>query len=214
VGSFLGRLCVSSRETLAVVLLVACINQGAVELWVVKARFDAPQHPVLRAITLTPRLLQGWFMFSPNPVTDDSNVVVDALCESGAHVDPLTGEPPDFDLSGARSLGYDQLASDYRNRIVYESSLPFIAPLARWLLRHHERTKRATDRVVRGEVWYLHDRNPRFGSHVPTELDKTLLFRFDADGTIELGPLLRRAGEREALRASETSAFASAGGVP
>lgn len=212
-GAFFARLGVSSRETLALVLLAACINQGAVELWVVKARFDAPQHPVLRALTLSPRLLQGWFMFSPNPVTDDSNVVVDALCVSGARVDPLTGKAPDFDLTGAKSFGYDQLASDYRNRIVYETSLPFIEPLARWLARHHERTGRPGDRVLRGEVWVLHDENPRFGSHAPTNLTKTLLFRFEADGAIELGPLLRRAGER-AERAERESALSSAGATP
>jgi len=175
-----------------VLVLVACMNQGLVEMWVVreaiepsiKARWGPgatiPQPAVLAAITKKPRFLQGWFMFSPVPVMDDGNLVVDALTVDGRRVDPLTGKPPDFDLGHAKSFRYDQIWSDYRARIAIPGNSLYRDALRDWVIRWPERTGRPEDRLVRFEVHWLHDENPRFGTHVSFNFTDQKLFSWQA----------------------------------
>src|SRR5262249_18576146 len=55
----------------AVAMFAGAVNQALVELWVVNRRVKIPQPEALRLLSHKLRFLQGWFMFSPNPVMDD-----------------------------------------------------------------------------------------------------------------------------------------------
>src|SRR5262249_20392202 len=106
------------RELFAVAMLAGAVNQALVELWCVNRRVKVPQPEPLATIAHKFRFLQGWFMFSPNPVMDDGTIVVDAVTIDGRHIDPfMGGKPPNFDLSSAKSLHLSQIWGDYFNRI-------------------------------------------------------------------------------------------------
>jgi hypothetical protein len=105
------------RELLALAFFAGAVNQAAVELWVIKRRWKVPQPEVTRVFSHKLRFLQGWFMFSPNPVMDDGTIVVDAVTVDGRHIDPFWRKPPNFDLTNAKSFGYNQIWSDYFNRM-------------------------------------------------------------------------------------------------
>jgi hypothetical protein len=50
---------------------------------------------------------QGWSMFAPDAPREDSRLVVDATLADGTHVDPLTGQAPDFDAPLHGPYGFD-----------------------------------------------------------------------------------------------------------
>ena len=170
------------REGVIFLCFAAAINQGIVELWSTRDRWyrliaetnkaewlqsrgwRVPMQPELfRLLTLKLRFLQGWFMFSPNPVMDDGTIVVDALTKDGRHIDPFTMAPPDFDLPNAKSYGYNQIWSDYFNRIRMASQATYRDGMRAYILRLPQRTGRPEDTIVSGDVWWVQDMNPIYG---------------------------------------------------
>jgi hypothetical protein len=136
------------------------------------------------------RYLQGWFMFSPNPVMDDGTIVVDAVTVDGRRVDPLsiqwppyTLRPPNFDLLHAKSFKYNQIWSDYFNRMHMGGNTSFRKPMKEYIFRLPERTGNPNDAIVKGEVYWVHDMNPRFprrgGRHIESyAYNRKELFKF------------------------------------
>lgn len=170
------RAAVALREGLVVLMLATAVNQALVELWVARPlRLSQPEP--LRSLAHKARFLQGWFMFSPNPVMDDGIVVCDAETADGRHVDPFTGRAPSYDLGG--SLQYNQIWQDYMNRIQLPQNSFYREALKAWLLEYHDRTGRPGDRVVAARVVWAHDTNPRMGSTVSTDFEVRELLVFD-----------------------------------
>ncbi len=190
------------REGVIFLCFAAAINQGIVELWSTRDRWyqliaetnraewlqsrgwRIPMQPELfRLLTLKLRFLQGWFMFSPNPVMDDGTIVVDALTKDGRHIDPFTMAPPDFDLPNAKSYGYNQIWSDYFNRIRMASQATYRDGMRAYILRLPQRTGRPEDTIVSGDVWWVQDMNPIYGdpSRKSYAFSKSKLFSFDSD---------------------------------
>lgn len=189
------------REIGIAVMFIAAVNQGLVELWSTRRRWYAfiadvnewswlkdrgirasPQPEVMRALTLKLRFLQGWFMFSPNPIMEDGTIVVDAITVDGRHIDPFTREPPDFDLPSVKSYGYNQIWSDYKNRIAQPQFQIAREPLRRYLLRLHERTGRPEDEIVSGDVYWVRDLNPPYEDPRRKSFGFTQIKLFSFDG--------------------------------
>lgn len=165
------------REFAIAAMFAGALNQALVELWVVNRRWKAPHPESLRLLSHKMRFLQGWFMFSPNPVMDDGTLIVDAVTVDGRHVNPFTGEPPDFDLLATKSYGYNQIWSDYFNRMHLPGNAGFRDAMKEYIFRYPERTGRPEDAIVRGDVYWLSDMNPRWD-----RLDKrreTKSYKFD-----------------------------------
>ena len=183
-------------ELICFICALAALNQAVVELWCTGSRWRKgieflnaryhwelkPQNEYLMTITHKMRFLQGWFMFSPNPVKDDGIVVVDAITVDGRHVDPFWGTEPNFDLINAKSFGYNQIWSDYFNRIQTGGNRAYRDPMADYLRRLPERTGNPKDALVSGEVYWVHDFNPRFGQKKSYGQTRTLLCTFQAEG--------------------------------
>lgn len=163
-------------DLVCTLFFVAAINQALVELWSTQRRWKEdvipkvnkamgwkldPQEDSLRTLTHKFRFLQGWFMFSPNPVTVDGTVVVDAVTVDGRHINPLGYKAPDFDLIHAKSYAYDQIWSDYFNRIQGDGARAYQKPLLDYMRRLPERTGNPNDTLVSGEVYWVTDHNPR-----------------------------------------------------
>ena len=172
------------RETLILALFVAAVNQAMVELWVVNRRIKVGQPEPLRSLAHKLQLNQGWFMFSPNPVMDDGTVVVDAITVDGRHVDPFsihvepyTLREPNFDLLHAKSLRTNQIWGDYFNRAHNPGAVR--DAMKEYLLKLPQRTGHSEDALVSGEVFWVTDMNPVWGSIDSYKLEKNKLFSFE-----------------------------------
>jgi hypothetical protein len=153
------------------------VNQALVELWCFNKRFKAPQPEALRLLSHKMRFLQGWFMFSPNPVMDDGTIVVDALTVGGRHVDPFTGKEPYWELT--KSLALTQIWCDYFNRIQLPNNTAYRDAMKDYMYRLPERTGHPDDAIVSGDVYWVKKMNPRWGEIEPYGYEKGKLFSFE-----------------------------------
>ncbi|WP_437307497.1 hypothetical protein [Sorangium sp. So ce388] len=169
---------VALREIGVLVMFAGAVNQAAVELWVIKNRWKVPHPEETRVLAQKLRFLQGWFMFSPNPVMDDGTLVVDAVTVDGRHIDPFTGEPPNFDLLHAKSFGYTQIWCDYFARIKLPANTTYRDAMKEYMYRYPERTGRPEDAIVSGDVYWVKDWNPKWGSTESYGEEREKLFSF------------------------------------
>lgn len=167
------------RELGIAAMFAGAVNQAAVELWVINRRWKIPQPEPLRVLAHKLRFLQGWFMFSPNPVMDDGTIVVDALTVDGRHIDPFTLKPPGFDISQVKSYGYSQIWSDYFNRMHLPGNAAYRDAMRDYMLRLPERTGRPEDAIVSGEVFWVQDMNPKWNDIHSFKPEKVKLFAFE-----------------------------------
>ncbi|WP_437928188.1 HTTM domain-containing protein [Sorangium sp. So ce291] len=169
---------VALREIGVLVMFAGAVNQAAVELWVIKNRWKVPHPEETRVLAQKLRFLQGWFMFSPNPVMDDGTLVVDAVTVDGRHIDPFTGKPPNFDLLHAKSFGYTQIWCDYFARIKLPANTTYRDAMKEYMYRYPERTGRPEDALVSGDVYWVKDWNPKWGSTESYGEEREKLFSF------------------------------------
>ncbi len=191
----------SMREAIVLAMFTGALNQAFTELWSTKKRWGdmiasvnkievlksrgvviSPQPEAMQLLAHKLRFLQGWFMFSPNPVMDDGTITVDAITVDGRHVDPFWNKAPDFDLLHAKSYGYNQIWSDYFNRIQLPGNRGYRDNMVDYMRRLPERTGNPNDALVSGEVYWTHDMNPKWGTHESYAYGKNLLFTFDTTG--------------------------------
>jgi hypothetical protein len=83
---------------LPVLLGLAVLSQLSMENWAVPSFLKLRSRPdLLTNIIDYGQIPQGWSMFAPDVPRDDSRMVIDATLADGTHLDPLTGQPPDFE---------------------------------------------------------------------------------------------------------------------
>jgi len=167
------------RELAIVAMFAGAVNQAMTELWVINRNWKVPQPEPLRLLAQKLRYLQGWFMFSPNPVMDDGTIVVDARTIDGRSIDPFTGKAPDFDLIHAQSLRYNQIWSDYFNRMHLPANSAYRDSMKEYIYRYPKRTGRVEDTIVSGDVYWISDMNPPFGKTESYKLERNKLFSFE-----------------------------------
>ena len=172
------------RELLILMFFCGAVNQSLVELWIARP-LKAPQPSPIRELSHKMRYLQGWFMFSPNPVMDDGTIVVDAITVDNRRVDPFTIGFPDYtlrepiyDLLNAKSYWYNQIWSDYFNRMHMPANTAFRKPMKEYMYRLPERTGDPDDAIVKGVVYWVHDMNPKWGTTNSYSYNRKELFKF------------------------------------
>ncbi|MBM4360018.1 MAG: HTTM domain-containing protein [Deltaproteobacteria bacterium] len=179
------RVSAAFREVFVVVMLCGAVNQALVELWVARP-LNAPQPPDMRTLSHKLRYLQGWFMFSPNPVMDDGTIVTECVTVDGRRIDPFSTDafrvpaplPPDMDLLRAKSYRYNQIWSDYYNRMHLAQNSAFRQPMKDYIFRLPERTGNPNDACVKGAVYWVHDMNPRLRTTYSYSYGRDELFQF------------------------------------
>jgi hypothetical protein len=164
------------REAFVGVMLFAMIIQLTRDNHSVPKRYKLRPYEPLRSLVLYPRLLQGWGLFSPDAPNVDGTVVVDAITADGRHVDPFTGQPPDFEAALHGPWGQSQLYGDYFQRISWDSLKRYRSDLKHYLLVRHElEGLPPNDRITSFEVWWVTNDSPPPGSVTPTNIQKSLL---------------------------------------
>lgn len=155
---------VGIREGLVLVALVMSTNQVLMDNDWARRRVKASQPDVLLTVVDRLRLYQGWRMFAPEPPYEDGRMVVDARTEDGRKIDPLTGEPPDFDPETRVGWGHSQLWCDYHLKMYFARYAANRQHLKEYLENFHQRTGQSRDRLVAFEVWWVHDKSPPPGA--------------------------------------------------
>jgi hypothetical protein len=146
-------------------LLIACGSQLLIENPSIARHVHIRQPPFLQAVVEYGRLFQGWRMFAPDAPVDDGVLVVDALTTTGAHIDPLTGLAPRFEVAppGGR-YPMQQNWCDYTGRIRQHGYSEYRPMLRDYLLR-----ARPDGAFIRSfDVWWVWRRTPPPGSPAAT----------------------------------------------
>jgi hypothetical protein len=131
-----------------------------------------------RAMVGYPRFLQRWNMFAPDAPTDDGAGVIDATTRSGRHVDPFTGEAPNFELLEQGPLAHGSIPADYLFQMHFEGNEAYRHELRRYLDEWHQHDGRSSaDEIVRFEFWWLSRPSPPPGQIESAPTQRQLIFR-------------------------------------
>jgi hypothetical protein len=167
---------VALRESFAAGLLFTVVLQTSHDnYWLpAKLRFDVPR--ALSPLITYPRIIQGWSMFSPEAPKQDGTIVVDGVTEGGKHVDPLTGNPPDFDAPLHGPWYQTQFYCDWFLKISFDGNKGYRDEFRNWASSWHRLAGRpAQDRLVSWEMYWVSNDSPPPGQTVPTNIKKKLL---------------------------------------
>lgn len=119
------------------------------------------------------RARQGWSMFAPNAPEDDGTMVIDAVTETGRHVDPFTGQPPDFEAIRRGLVPHSIAVSDY----LFSMRSKDNARYRRELKRYFRSLRYDGQRLVSSEQWWVRYTPPPHGSTEPSPIQKELLWK-------------------------------------
>jgi hypothetical protein len=177
----------TGREALVVLFLVACGFQAIVENPGVPDALKPKRQPVfLRALVVYPRMFQGWSMFAPSPALADSRLVIDGVTSDGRRLDPLTGEPPVFEVAPPSARRMNQIWGDFHRRVGDKRFEPYLEGLKDFIRRHHDVVERPEQRLTAFEAWYVTQAIPAPGAKKKPP-ERRLLF---SEGTMPDAPSL------------------------
>ena len=136
------------------------------------------------AAVMYPHIFEGWSLFSPEAPLSDETVVVDAVTRDGRHVDPYNEIGSRVSSLPVESvpvrLGHDSFWCDYTLRI--PDAGQYHQALIEWILRHHERTGRDQDQIVRFDAYVIWQDSPKPGETQPTNIRKRRFLRYPETG--------------------------------
>jgi hypothetical protein len=153
------------REVVVGLLIVCATSQLIRENGQLLAKLRHEQPVLVRAIVDYLRLNQGWSMFAPDAPRTDSWIVVDALTQSGRHVDPFNLRASEVADPSLRSiparLGQNVYFCNYTLRIPDDGD--FHEAFETWILDHGRRTRRPEEKVVRFDAYVIEQESPPLG---------------------------------------------------
>jgi hypothetical protein len=118
------------------------------------------------------RLNQGWAMFAPNAPRTDMWIVVDAVTQSGRHIDPYNLRASVVADPRLRSiparLGQNVYFCDHTARIADDAE--FHEPLHDWILNHGERRHRPDEDILRFDAYVVEQQSPPLGQLRPSDV--------------------------------------------
>lgn len=121
------------------------------------------------------RGFQAWSMFAPDAPKDDGTLVVDAVTFDGRHVDPFTGEAPNWEQIRLGTVPHSIALSDYFFSIRDSRKVRYRLDLARYLKAFHAESR--AGRLRSAELWWVSYFPPPRGSYKPGPLHKRFLWR-------------------------------------
>ena len=122
------------------------------------------------------RGFQGWSMFAPDAPPDDGTMVVDAVTADGRHIDPFTGEKPNWEQIRTGVAPHSIAVSDYFFSIRDARNVRYRRDLARYLKAWSADSQAGAVRSA--EFWWVSYVPPPRGSYEPGPIKKRFLWRF------------------------------------
>jgi hypothetical protein len=165
-------------EALVLVLVVCCGSQVLIENRAVPKWLKPEKRPDwMTAVVVYPRMFQGWSMFAPSPPTDDGRVVVDGVTKDGRKLDPLTGQPPTFEVQPKGGFRMNQIWGDWHRRIGEQRFEGYLDGVRDMIKNYHVITGEKQNELRSYEVWFVNERIPPPG-HKRAEPERRRLFSF------------------------------------
>ncbi|MEM1029312.1 MAG: DCC1-like thiol-disulfide oxidoreductase family protein [Myxococcota bacterium] len=134
--------------------------------------------PTLVSLGSYARILGDWGLFAPDPPRHNAALVVDATTQGAWNVDPITGWPPDLDLSQPARARKGTMWLRYQEGIGDEARVPFRKEFRRYLTRGG----RVLDRKDRNqalkslEVYWVKRDIPAPGADATGEVERVKIF--------------------------------------
>ncbi|HEY3498753.1 MAG TPA: lipase maturation factor family protein [Polyangiaceae bacterium] len=140
-------------------------------------RWKLPQPEWLADAVLYPRMTQRWSMFAPDAPRDDGYGVIDGVTADGRHIDPFTGEPPDFDRLEKGLIPGTLESIDYLFTLHFRDNERYRAELVRYVTAEwHEQDGRSdADRIVEFSFYWVSRKSPPRGSTTPGPSERELV---------------------------------------
>lgn len=163
------------REGLLVVMLLV---EGASVLAsnrAVPAFFRVTPGPWIDLYKPYLRGFQGWSMFAPEAPRDDGTMVVDALTMDGRHIDPFTGQAPNWSQIRDGLAPHSIALSDYFFAMRDPRRARYRTDLHRYL--RNRPAASPGDRLRYVEFWWVSYVPPPRGSSTPGPLKRERLWR-------------------------------------
>jgi hypothetical protein len=88
------------------------------------------------------------------------------------------GKEPNFDLKSVKSFRLNQIWSDYLERMNRTGYSGYRDAMKEYILRYPERTGRREDTIVSGDVWWIRDWNPKWGTTESYGYEKKKILSF------------------------------------
>jgi hypothetical protein len=149
-----------------------------------------PQRPRwMAAMVVYPRLFQGWSMFAPSPPLRDGRLVIDGVTATGSRLDPLTGQPPVFEVAPPSARRMNQIWGEFHRRVGGPAFQPYLEGLKDFVRRHHDVVKRPEQKLVAFEGWYVSEEIPAPGRKKKPPERRLLFSEGVMPGRAPLGPL-------------------------
>jgi Vitamin K-dependent gamma-carboxylase len=171
------------RELSAGFIATACLVQVCRENPILPQRLHVEHRPaVFSLIVDNLQIFQMWHMFAPQAFRHDGTIIVDGVLEDGTHIDPFTGEAPDFEQAFHGPLNYGQPWCDFFWHLGGVEFNKLYRPLFRdYLFRAHTVPGAIVTRPLKQfEAYWVSYNVPHMGSTRPTNLKRTLLVSSDA----------------------------------
>lgn len=147
------------REAAVAGLLAVSAMQVLLENAAVPESLRPKHRPAaLEAIVTYPRLFQGWSMFAPDPPMSDGRLVIDGVTRDGRRLDPLTGQPPVFEVQPAGAPRTNLIWGYFHVRIAEERFHAYWNGVREFLMRHHELTGRPADALRSFDAYFVSQR--------------------------------------------------------
>jgi hypothetical protein len=174
----LGRSRIALREALVALVIAAATVQVTQNNRAVSRHVRLEQPKPLETFISYTRMIQSWNMFAPDAPVEDGTMVLDAETADGRHIDPFTGEAPDFELALRGPVPHSVMLSDYLFAIHFPNNERYRSELRNFLARWHLLDGRSpADRIVSYDMWWVSHRAPVRGSTTPTDYKRDLILR-------------------------------------
>jgi hypothetical protein len=174
-AAFRGRL-VKLREALLVwMLFVEGVSVLSSNRAVPKRLRVTTPGPLVEGYKPYLRGIQSWSMFAPDAPKEDGTMVVDAVTVGGQHIDPFTGQPPNWQQIRDGLAPHSIALSDYFFSIHDDPQARYRHDLARYLREFPTATP--SERLRSAEVWWVSYVPPERGSYEPGPIKKQRLWK-------------------------------------
>jgi hypothetical protein len=164
------------REATIALLILISATEVAQDNRALRHFVQVQQPPPFGTFIAYSRMIQSWNMFAPDAPREDGMLVLDAVMQSGEHIDPFTGRAPDFELGVFHPVPESVMQCDYffAMRVGNER---YRGQLTNYLMRWHTLHGRPDrQRIVKFDVWWTTHSSPEMGSTKPGEVRREIIF--------------------------------------
>jgi predicted DCC family thiol-disulfide oxidoreductase YuxK len=171
-------LAVLANLGVAVIFICVLVDSYNINMTERRKRPKLTEPRWMQAVIQAPQLVHDWYLFAPNPITDDGWWVIDGVTLSGRRLDPLTGELPMFDKPTDIPGRFDPAWRKYLYRIWLKDFYDYRLYFCKYITRKHHRDH-PSDRLDHFRFYYVREDTQPPGTPKPWPAERVFLWKHD-----------------------------------